>query len=109
MVVIVGLSVPLAGARHTADRGRDARRQLALAQRENPLVNRDRDTLLDHQRHVGATTSSAANSEGSTTEGRLDQAMGDAKQSGAKLKRRRQTLTPLPRIPAQPIETRQPS
>jgi hypothetical protein len=34
MVVIVGLSVLLAGARHTADRGRDAHRHLALAQRE---------------------------------------------------------------------------
>ena len=62
-VVLLGLSVLLAGARRTADRGRDARRQLARSQRETELVNRDRDALLDHQQHGGATTSSAVHSE----------------------------------------------
>lgn len=62
-VVLLGLSVLLAGARRTADRGRDARRQLARSQRETELGNRDRDALLDHQQHGGATTSSAVHSE----------------------------------------------
>jgi hypothetical protein len=65
-VALLGLSVLLAGARHTADRGRDARRQLAQSQRETALVNRDRDVLLDRQQNGDATTSSAVNSEGST-------------------------------------------
>jgi hypothetical protein len=65
-VVLLGLSVLLAGARHTAGRGRDARRQLAQSQRETALVNRDRDVLLDHQRNGDATTSSAVSSERST-------------------------------------------
>ncbi len=48
-VAMLGLSVLLAGARRTAGRGRDARRDLARSQRETALVNRDRDALLEHQ------------------------------------------------------------
>lgn len=47
-VALLGLSVLLAGAQRTAYRGRDARRQLARSEREVALVNRDRDTLLEH-------------------------------------------------------------
>jgi hypothetical protein len=66
VVALLGLSVLLAGARRTAYRGRDARRQLADSQRETALVNRDRETLPVAQRPVDATRSSAANSEGPT-------------------------------------------
>lgn len=48
-VAMLGLSVLLAGARRTAGRGRDARRDLAQSQRETAFANRDRDTLLEHQ------------------------------------------------------------
>ena len=65
-VALLGLSVLLAGARRTAYRGRDARRQLARSQRETAVVSRDRDTLLDQQPRVGATNSGAANSAGAT-------------------------------------------
>ncbi len=58
-VALLGLSVLLAGAQRTAYRGRDARRQLARSERDVALVNRDRDTLLEHQ-PIGATTSEAA-------------------------------------------------
>lgn len=65
-VALLGLSVLLAGARRTAYRGRDARRQLARSERETAFVKHDRDTLLEGQ-HVGATTSGLANREGATT------------------------------------------
>ena len=65
-VALLGLSVLLAGARRTAYRGRDARRQLARSQRETAVVSRDRDTLLDQQPRVGANNSGAANSAGAT-------------------------------------------
>ena len=62
-VAMLGLAVLLAGARRTAGRGQDARRELARSQRETAFANRDRDTLLDHQQ-VGAPV----NSEAATTE-----------------------------------------
>ena len=43
-VAMLGLSVLLAGARRTAGRGRDARRDLKRSQRETAFLNRDRDT-----------------------------------------------------------------
>ena len=43
-VGMLGLSVLLAGARRTAGRGRDARRELKRSQRETAFLNRDRDT-----------------------------------------------------------------
>jgi hypothetical protein len=43
-VALLGLSVLLAGARRTAGRGRDARREVARYQREMADVDRDRDT-----------------------------------------------------------------
>lgn len=58
-VAAAGLAVLLAGARRTAERGRDARRLLARSQRENAFINRDRANLLDgHQ--PAAPTSHAA-------------------------------------------------
>ena len=42
-VAMLGLSVLLAGARRTAGRGRDARRELQRSQREAEFVNRERD------------------------------------------------------------------
>ena len=65
-VALLGLSVLLAGARRTAYRGRDARRQLARSERETAFVKHDRDTLLEGQ-HVGATASGLTNPEGTTT------------------------------------------
>jgi hypothetical protein len=47
-VGMLGLSVLLAGARRSANRGRNARRQLARSQRETAFVNRDRaDSTVD--------------------------------------------------------------
>ena len=43
-VGMLGLSVLLAGARRTAGRGRDARRDLQRSQRETAFLKRDRDT-----------------------------------------------------------------
>jgi uncharacterized membrane protein YciS (DUF1049 family) len=42
-LAMLGLSVLLAGARRSAGRGRDARRELKRAQREVNFVNRDRE------------------------------------------------------------------
>ena len=49
VAAMLGLSVLLAGARRTAGRGRDARRELQRSQRETAFLNRDRDKLLEHQ------------------------------------------------------------
>ncbi len=57
---MLGLSVLLAGARRTAGRGRDARRELKRSQRETEFLNRDRDQRLEHQQ-VGATTGATVN------------------------------------------------
>ncbi len=56
-VAMLGLSVVLAGARRTAGRGRDARRELKRSQRETEFLNRDRDQLLERQ-HVGTASGS---------------------------------------------------
>jgi hypothetical protein len=58
-VGMLGLSVLLAGARRTAERGRDARRRLVRSQRETSFINRDRADLLEHQQHDGASASRA--------------------------------------------------
>ena len=65
-VAMLGLSVLLAGARRTAGRGRDARRDLERSQRETAFANRDRDTLLEHQQ-VGDATGAPLNPEVATT------------------------------------------
>jgi hypothetical protein len=61
-VGMLGLSVLLAGARRSANRGRDARRQLARSQRETAFANRDRAQLLEQQpgTHTGSTVDSKA-------------------------------------------------
>ena len=59
-VGLLGLSVLLAGARRSAVRGRDARRNLARSQREMAFVKRHRTQELDHQ--GGADTDSTVNS-----------------------------------------------
>ena len=64
-VGMLGLSVLLAGARRTAGRGRDARRDLQRSQRETAFLNQDRDTLLQHQQ--GAATGAPVHSEGAAT------------------------------------------
>ena len=65
VVAMLGLSVVLAGARRTAGRGRDARRELKRSQRETEFLNRDRDQLLERQ-HVGTASGSTVNSQGTT-------------------------------------------
>ncbi len=65
-VGMLGLSVLLAGARRTAGRGRDARRELKRSQRETAFLTRDRDTLLEHQ-PVVAATGAPVHSEGAAT------------------------------------------
>ena len=64
-VAMLGLSVLLAGARRTAGRGRDARRDLQRSQRETAFLNRDRDQRLEHQQ-AGAATRSPVNPERAT-------------------------------------------
>lgn len=48
-IAMLGLSVLLAGARRTAGRGRDSRRDLARSQNEAAFANRDREVLLERQ------------------------------------------------------------
>lgn len=59
-VGLLGLSVLLAGARRSAVRGRDARRDLARSQREPAVRKRHRTQELEHQ--GGADTDSTVNS-----------------------------------------------
>ena len=53
-VGVLGLAVLLAGARRTASRGREARRQLARSQRETAFINRDRADLIQRNNHSDA-------------------------------------------------------
>jgi hypothetical protein len=48
-VILLSLSLLLAGARRNAGHGRDARRQLARSGRESAFLNRDHNTLPDRQ------------------------------------------------------------
>ena len=57
---LLGLSVLLVGARHSAVRGRDARRDPARSQRETAVVKRHRTQELEHR--GGADTDSTVNS-----------------------------------------------
>jgi hypothetical protein len=63
-LAMLGMSVLLAGARRTAGRGRDARRELQRSQREAAFVNRDHD--FEHQ-PASAATGSRVNSELATS------------------------------------------
>jgi len=60
-VGMLGLSVLLAGARRSANRGRDARRGLARSQRETAFVNRD--PAQQRERQPGAHTASTVESK----------------------------------------------
>lgn len=54
---MLGLAILLAGARHTAGRGRDARHQLEESQRETAFLNEERDQRIEHrQAHTTTTT-----------------------------------------------------
>ena len=66
-VGMLGLCVLLAGARRTAGRGRDARRDLKRSQRETAFLNRDRDQRLEHSQQVGTATGSPVHSDGAAT------------------------------------------
>ncbi|MGA9674481.1 MAG: hypothetical protein WBR28_04280 [Mycobacterium sp.] len=66
-VAMLGLSVLLAGARRTAGRGRDARRDLARSQRETAFLNQERDERLEHSQQVGAAVGAPVNSQLATT------------------------------------------
>ena len=55
-VALLGLSVLLAGARRSAVRGRDARRDLARSQQETAFVQRQRTQELDHQGGTAPTS-----------------------------------------------------
>jgi hypothetical protein len=67
-VAMLGLCVLLAGARRTAGRGRDARRELTRSQRETAFLNQERDQRLEHQQ-ASAATGTAANPPAATTRG----------------------------------------
>jgi hypothetical protein len=47
-IAMLGLSVLLAGTRHTAARGRDARHKLERSRRETAFLNQERDQRLAH-------------------------------------------------------------
>ncbi len=66
-LAMLGLSVLLAGARRTAGRGRDARRDLARSQRETALLNQERDQRLEHSQQVGAAAGAPVNPAVATT------------------------------------------
>ena len=68
-VAMLGLCVLLAGARRTAGRGRDARRDLKNSQRETAFLNQERDQRIEHSQQVGAATGTAANPPAATTRG----------------------------------------
>ena len=65
-VALLGLSVLLAGARRTAGRGRDARRDLKRSQNETEFLNQERDQRLEREQ-VGAATGSPVNPPAVTT------------------------------------------
>ena len=67
-VAMLGLSLLLAGARRTAGRGRDARHELKMSQRETAFLNQERGHRLEHQQ-AGAATGSPVTSEGAATRG----------------------------------------
>ena len=77
-VAMLGLSVLLAGAWRTADRGRAARRDLERSQRETAIASRDRDTLLEQQQTGATTGAPPQNSTVATTprDGPLDSVAG---------------------------------
>lgn len=58
-LAMLGMSVLVSGARRTAGRGRDARRELKRSQREVAFVNRDRD----FQNRSAAATDSTVDPE----------------------------------------------
>ena len=49
VLAVLGLGLLLAGARHTARRGRAARAELAESRRETAMVSQDRDDLIDQR------------------------------------------------------------
>jgi len=67
-VAMLGLCVLLAGARRTAGRGRDARHELKMSQRETAFLNQERDQRIEHQQ-AGAASGSAVNPPAATTRG----------------------------------------
>jgi hypothetical protein len=80
---LLGLSVLLAGARRSANRGRNARRGLARSERETAFVNRDHAELPEAQH--GAQTASTVNSQAANPAGRRVSLLG-------RWARRRQTI-----------------
>ena len=60
VAAMLGLSVLLAGARRTANRGRDTRDQLAKSQRETAFLNQERDQRVEQQ-PISATSGPAVN------------------------------------------------
>lgn len=51
IAMLGGLSVLLAGTRHTATRGRDARHKLETSRRETAFLNQERDQRLAHDQN----------------------------------------------------------
>jgi hypothetical protein len=75
-VALLGLSVLLAGARRTAGRGRDARREVARVQREMAYMDRDSDTRLEHQRRAETGTAARVKSDEGATPRRRSPLLG---------------------------------
>ncbi|WP_167104577.1 hypothetical protein [Mycobacterium sp. DL592] len=70
-LAMLGLSVLLAGARRTAQRGRDARVELRRSQQESAFLNRDRDLLLEQQRSGRDPGTAVASAEPTTHPNRI--------------------------------------
>ena len=64
---LFGLSLLLSGARHTARRGREARRGLKQSRRESAAVTQDRDDLLDQRETARAHTASTLGNNDATS------------------------------------------
>jgi hypothetical protein len=59
-LALFGLSLLLAGVRHTSRRGRATRRELQQSRRETAAASRARDDLIDQRDNARAATASAA-------------------------------------------------
>ena len=62
-LALLGLSLPMAGARRTSGRGREARRGLTQSRRDTAAASQDRDDLI-HLRESAYTASRLGNGDG---------------------------------------------
>jgi hypothetical protein len=99
-IVVLGLSLLLAGARRTSRRGREARHGLKESRRQTAAVSQDRDDLLTERE---ATRSHAASNRGEDpADGHGPGENGSHRSSRRRVFGRRSTS---PEVPDQPVHT----